>query len=270
MPSASKKQSEFMRAIAHSPSFAKKVGVPQSVGRDFSAADKGRKFAEGGAAMAKKMPPFMGKETKAEEAKEMKVKSKNPAMYRKGEKAEGVHGKSGKMKPSKYFAGGPVPPAPSAGPSAGPSVGPSVGPSARPSGGTPQAPVPSQQNYMSPGGPSGVTPHAGLPPAGMSQAQLQAEKAAQEQRMQAQIQAMQKPAQQMQTQPMRGLPPTAPGPMTPPRRGAPPPPMRRGAPPPPVRRGAPEMPSRAQAFAKGGSVRGDGCATKGKTRGKVI
>jgi hypothetical protein len=30
------------------------------------------------------------------------------------------------------------------------------------------------------------------------------------------------------------------------------------------------MPSRAQAFAKGGSVRGDGCATKGKTRGKVI
>lgn len=31
-----------MRAVAHSPSFAKKVGIPQSVGRDFAAADKGK------------------------------------------------------------------------------------------------------------------------------------------------------------------------------------------------------------------------------------
>jgi len=37
-----------MEAIAHSPSFAKKVGVPQSVGQDFSTADKGRKFSKGG------------------------------------------------------------------------------------------------------------------------------------------------------------------------------------------------------------------------------
>jgi hypothetical protein len=37
-----------MEAVAHSPSFAKKVGVPQSVGKDFSAADKGRKFCKGG------------------------------------------------------------------------------------------------------------------------------------------------------------------------------------------------------------------------------
>jgi hypothetical protein len=36
-----------MEAVAHSPSFAKKVGVPQSVGKDFSAADKGRKFSKG-------------------------------------------------------------------------------------------------------------------------------------------------------------------------------------------------------------------------------
>ena len=48
MPSVSKKQHNFMEAIAHSPSFAKKVGVPQSVGKDFSAADKGRKFSKGG------------------------------------------------------------------------------------------------------------------------------------------------------------------------------------------------------------------------------
>ena len=46
-----------MEAIAHSPSFAKKVGVPQSVGQDFSTADKGRKFSKGGDTMASKMNP---------------------------------------------------------------------------------------------------------------------------------------------------------------------------------------------------------------------
>jgi hypothetical protein len=57
MPSTSKKQHNFMAAIAHSPSFAKKVGVPQSVGKDFNEADKGRKFSKGGDTMASKMNP---------------------------------------------------------------------------------------------------------------------------------------------------------------------------------------------------------------------
>jgi len=48
MPSTSKKQHNFMAAIAHNPAFAKKVGVPQSVGEDFNKADKGRKFGVGG------------------------------------------------------------------------------------------------------------------------------------------------------------------------------------------------------------------------------
>ncbi len=48
MPSTSKKQRNFMAAVAHSPAFAKKVGVPQSVGADFNAADKGKKFGKGG------------------------------------------------------------------------------------------------------------------------------------------------------------------------------------------------------------------------------
>lgn len=48
MPSTSKKQHNFMAAVAHSPSFAKKVGVPQSVGKDFNEADKGKKFGSGG------------------------------------------------------------------------------------------------------------------------------------------------------------------------------------------------------------------------------
>jgi len=46
-----------MAAIAHSPSFSKKVGVPQSVGKDFNQADKGRKFSKGGDTMASKMKP---------------------------------------------------------------------------------------------------------------------------------------------------------------------------------------------------------------------
>jgi len=48
MPSTSKKQHNFMAAIANNPAFAKKVGIPQSVGSDFTQADKGRKFAKGG------------------------------------------------------------------------------------------------------------------------------------------------------------------------------------------------------------------------------
>ena len=48
MPSVSKKQHNFMEAIAHSPSFAKKAGVPVSVGKEFAKADNGRKFSKGG------------------------------------------------------------------------------------------------------------------------------------------------------------------------------------------------------------------------------
>jgi hypothetical protein len=48
MPSKSKAQHNFMEAVANNPSFAKKAGVPRSVGKDFSNADKGRKFSKGG------------------------------------------------------------------------------------------------------------------------------------------------------------------------------------------------------------------------------
>ena len=37
-----------MAAIAHNPGFAKKVGIPQSVGQEFNNADKGKKFQKGG------------------------------------------------------------------------------------------------------------------------------------------------------------------------------------------------------------------------------
>ena len=48
MPSVSKKQHNFMAAVAHNPAFAKKAGVPQTVGKEFTTADKGKKFAQGG------------------------------------------------------------------------------------------------------------------------------------------------------------------------------------------------------------------------------
>ena len=47
MPAASKKQKTFMNAVAHNPAFAKKVGVPKAVGKDFSEASKGMKFGKG-------------------------------------------------------------------------------------------------------------------------------------------------------------------------------------------------------------------------------
>ena len=48
MPSTSKKQHNFMAAVANNASFAKKAGVPQSVGKEFESADKGKKFGSGG------------------------------------------------------------------------------------------------------------------------------------------------------------------------------------------------------------------------------
>jgi hypothetical protein len=48
-----------MEAIAHNKAFAKKVGVPQSVGQDFSNADKGKTFKKGGDIMMMKKKPMM-------------------------------------------------------------------------------------------------------------------------------------------------------------------------------------------------------------------
>ena len=50
MPSVSKPQHNLMEGVAHNPAFAAKVGIKQSVGRDFVNADKGKSFEAGGAA----------------------------------------------------------------------------------------------------------------------------------------------------------------------------------------------------------------------------
>jgi hypothetical protein len=59
MPAVSDKQERFMQAVANNPKFAKKAGVPQSVGREFTKGDKmkcgSKKMAMGG--MAKDVKP---------------------------------------------------------------------------------------------------------------------------------------------------------------------------------------------------------------------
>ena len=44
MPSVSKKQHNLMAMVANDPAAAKRVGIPQSVGKEFMQADKGKKF----------------------------------------------------------------------------------------------------------------------------------------------------------------------------------------------------------------------------------
>lgn len=58
MPAVSAKQEKFMRAVAENPKFAKKVGVPQSVGREFTKAEGGMAESK---AMMKKEVAFMKK-----------------------------------------------------------------------------------------------------------------------------------------------------------------------------------------------------------------
>jgi len=78
MPSTSKKQHNFMAAIAKNPAFAKKVGIKPSVGEHFLTADKGKKFRSGGMA-------------KSDMKEDMKMdKSQDKAMIKK---AVGMHDK---------------------------------------------------------------------------------------------------------------------------------------------------------------------------------
>ena len=55
MPSVSGKQHRLMAAVATNPAVAKKTKIPQSVGKEFMEADKGKKFQGGGMAESKAM-----------------------------------------------------------------------------------------------------------------------------------------------------------------------------------------------------------------------
>jgi hypothetical protein len=94
MPSSSKKQHNFMAAVANNPSFAKKVGVPQSVGKEFSNADKNRKFSKGGDMKAEMMK-------KGGMPMKMKDGKKVPIFMNKGGVAASPMGKVKTAAPSK-------------------------------------------------------------------------------------------------------------------------------------------------------------------------
>lgn len=91
MPSVTPKQKKFMRAVANSPKFAKKVGVPQSVGKEFEMKDK--KMKSGGMAASKMgkvatAKPSMGSASSRADgiAKKGKTKGMMPKMMQKGGK----------------------------------------------------------------------------------------------------------------------------------------------------------------------------------------
>jgi hypothetical protein len=108
MPSTSKKQHNFMAAVANNPAFAKKAGVPQSVGKEFSNADKGRKFSKGGDMKSENM--MMKKEGRGMAKASMAKKGMPAALAKhagmpaskahKGLKAGGMATKMGAVKTS--------------------------------------------------------------------------------------------------------------------------------------------------------------------------
>jgi len=86
MPTVSKKQERFMQAVAHNPAFAKKAGVPQSVGKEFTKSGGG--MAESKKMMAKEVA-FMKKKGAPKsmvkhEMKEAGMKKGGMAKYAKG------------------------------------------------------------------------------------------------------------------------------------------------------------------------------------------
>ena len=77
MPSTSKKQHNFMAAVAKNPAFAKKVGVKSSIGEEFLKADKGKTFKKGGSMkhsdMAKDKPMMKAEAEKAVKGHEKRM-----------------------------------------------------------------------------------------------------------------------------------------------------------------------------------------------------
>jgi hypothetical protein len=105
MPSTSKKQHDFMAAIAHNPAFAKKVGVPQSVGKEFNKADKGRKFGSDGMAKSD-MKEDMKMDKAQDKAMIKKAFKQHDAQEHKGGKGTKLALKKGGMAMKKMAGGG--------------------------------------------------------------------------------------------------------------------------------------------------------------------
>jgi hypothetical protein len=94
MPAVSAKQEKFMQAVAHNPKFAKKVGVSQSVGKEFTM----KKMSMGGGVAPSKMGAV---KTAAPSRDGVATKGKT-----KGKQIKMAHGGMAKMKMKKMAYGG--------------------------------------------------------------------------------------------------------------------------------------------------------------------
>jgi len=114
MPSKSKKQQNFMAAVANNPKFAKKAGVPQSVGKDYEKADKMKGMKE---YQAGGMPMGMKKQGYNDRLDESMGGRNGPAMQgmqARRDESEGMERAMGKRKfagdkAMKFQRGGPMP-----------------------------------------------------------------------------------------------------------------------------------------------------------------
>ena len=99
MPSKSKKQQNFMAAVANNPKFAKKAGVPQSVGKDYEEADNMKK---------------QGYNARLDDSMGAKNGKKKQSMKSRRDESEGMEKSMGKRKfagdkAMKFQRGGPMP-----------------------------------------------------------------------------------------------------------------------------------------------------------------
>ena len=97
MPAKSAKQERFMQAVAHNPKFAKKVGVPVTVGQEFTKSGGGemKKMAKGGTVGASKMGAV---KTAAPSRDGVAVKGKTRAVAKDSGKTVGIQSGARGMK----------------------------------------------------------------------------------------------------------------------------------------------------------------------------
>ena len=109
MPSKSKRQQDFMAAVANNPKFAEKTGVPQSVGKDYEKADKMKgmkKYQAGGMSQ--------GYNARLDDSMGAKNGKKKQSMKSRRDESEGMEESMGKRKfagdkAMKFQRGGPMP-----------------------------------------------------------------------------------------------------------------------------------------------------------------
>jgi len=116
MPAKSPEQKRLMDAAAHNPAFAKKVGIPTKVAKEFSTASKGQKFGSGAETRADRQKlnkpktdhgqsALFKKGGEMAESKAM-VKKEVSFMKKKGAPAKMIKHEESEMKTKKMANGG--------------------------------------------------------------------------------------------------------------------------------------------------------------------